>query len=120
MIRSRIVLSLALYGLFSVCGGIVTSADAQDRYSRQRATLRQFVGQDVLVIDSTSGGSQFHHADASRAFRLTLDAVQRDYIMVSRNVEGDKRDFVYPLGTIRRIRTVSNGLPLRPIVIELY
>ena len=120
MVRSRVVAVLALYGVLSVCASVAPPAFAQDRSAQHSATLRQYVGQDVLILDTTSGTSQFQNTDAVQTLRLRLNSVQRDYIIVSRNVEGDRRDFVYPLAAIRRIRTVSHGRPLRPIVIELY
>ncbi len=120
MARSPVAAILALYGAFCFCAPCVPPASAQDRYAEQSATLRQFVGQDVLILDTTSGSSQFQHTDALQTLRLKLDAVQKDYVIVSRSVQGDHRNFVYPLAAIRRIRTVSEGRPLRPIVIELY
>jgi hypothetical protein len=93
---------------------------AQEQAARYRAILLPYVGQEVLVIDTTSGTSQFQHSDALLLYRLTLNAVQRDYIVVSRNVEGDKRAFAYPLALIRRVTTASGGRPLKPIVIEMY
>ena len=95
-------------------------ARAQGSPSRHRATLLPYVGQEVLVVDTTGGTPQFQSSDALQLFRLTLDAVRRDYIMVSRNTEGDKRSFVYPLARIRRVTTASGGVPLRPILIEIY
>jgi hypothetical protein len=93
---------------------------AQESPSRHRATLLRYVGQEVLVVDTTGGIPQFQSTDALQLFRLTLDAVRRDYIMVSRNTEGDKRTFIYPLVRIRRVTTASAGVPLRPILIEMY
>jgi len=95
-------------------------ARAQESPSRHRATLLPYVGQEVLVVDTTGGTPQFQSSDALQLFRLTLDAVRRDYIMVSRNTEGDKRSFIYPLARIRRVTTASGGVPLRPILIEIY
>ncbi len=120
MVRSSTLFLFALQWILLGWTGGLSGAGAQDLYARQRATLQAYVGQDVLIIDTTSGSSQFQNPDALITYRLKLDAVQNDYIIVSRNVEGDKRDFVYPLATIRRIRTESDGRPLRPIVIELY
>ncbi len=120
MTRSPIAAILALYGVLSMGSTVASPATAQDRYAEHRATLSKYVGQDVLILDTTSGSSQFQNADALQTLRLKLNSVYGDYIVVSRNVEGDRRDFVYPLAVIRRIRTVSEGRPLRPIVIELY
>ena len=108
-------------GLAIALGGsspLIFEAHAQT--SAQRAALLPFVGQEVLVVDTTSGTAQYQHDDALLAYRVKLDAVRQDYIIVSRNVEGDKRAFVYPLSLIRRIRTDADGHPLRPIVIDLY
>ncbi len=120
MSQPRTWLFIAFVSILLFCPEAGPPASGQDRLSQQRTTLLRYVGQDILLVDTTSGGSQFQHSDALLTFRLRLDAVQRDYMIVSRNVEGDKRDFVYPLGVIRRIRTVSDGVPLRPIVVELY
>ncbi len=120
MARPPIAAILVLYGVLSMWSPVASPATAQGRYAEQRATLGKFVGQDVLILDTTSGSSQFQNADAVQTLRLRLNSVQDDYIVVSRNVEGDRRDFVYPLAVIRRIRTMSEGRPLRPIVIELY
>jgi hypothetical protein len=118
MLNMRVLL---ITGLAIALGGsspLLSEAHAQA--SAQRAALLPFVGQEVLVVDTTSGDTQFQHTDALLVYRLKLDAVRQDFIIVSRNVEGDKRAFVYPLSVIRRIRTDADGHPLRPIVIELY
>ncbi len=120
MTRSPVAVVLALCGVLSICASIASPACAQGRNAEYSETLRKFIGQDVLILDTTSGSSQFQNADALQTLRLRLNSVQDDYIIVSRDVDGDKRDFVYPLAAIRRIRTVSDGRPLRPIVIELY
>jgi hypothetical protein len=83
-------------------------------------TLSAYVGQEVLVIDTTSGAEQFQDPDATLLYRVTLTDVQSDYFVVTRNVEGDKRSFVYPLAMVRRIITRRDGKPLHPIVLELY
>ena len=118
MIKIRIFRFMILG--FALGATLGLGASAQEGASRKRAILLPYVGQEVLVVDTTSGTSQFQHADALLLYRLKLNAVQRDYIIVSRDVEGDKRAFVYPLSVIRRVTTASGGLPLRPIVIEMY
>jgi len=95
-------------------------ADAQTGQPTLRDTLSAYVGQELLIVDTTSGQEQFHSNDATLVYRLTLRDVRNEYIIVSRNVEGDKRYFLYPLRVIRRITTIMNGRPVRPIVLELY
>lgn len=120
MTSLRLLRFLAFGLVLLASAGFAPGASAQGVPSRYRAALLPFVGQEVLVVDTTSGTTQFHHDDALLVYRLTLNAVQKDYIIVSRNVEGDKRAFVYPLSVIRRVTTARGGVPLRPIVIELY
>jgi hypothetical protein len=117
---TRLIRILVLGSALVAGAGCVQRASAQGDASRNRSILKPYVGQEVLVVDTTSGTSQFLHDDALLLYRLKLNAVQKDYIIVSRDVEGDKRAFVYPLSVIRRVTTASGGVPLRPIVIELY
>ena len=100
--------------------GFSPGAQAQESSARHRSMLLPYVGQEVLVVDTSSGTTQYQHSDALLLYRLTLNAVRRDYIIVSRNVEGDKRAFVYPLANVRRVTTATGGVPLRPILIEMY
>jgi hypothetical protein len=93
---------------------------AQGSSEGHRSVLSAYSGQQVLVVDTTSGTEQFQHQDALLLYRVTLQEVNNDYIIVTRNVEGDKRSFLYPLSVIRRVVTRMNGRPLRPIVIEMY
>lgn len=93
---------------------------AQGSSEDQRSVLSAYTGQQVLVVDTTSGTEQFHHQDALLLYRVTLKEVNKDYIIVTRNVEGDKRSFLYPLSVVRRVVTRMNGRPMRPIVIEMY
>jgi hypothetical protein len=112
-----LALSGLLLGTLLACS---PAARAQESPARHRTVLLPYVGQEVLVIDTTGGDSQYQHSDALLLYRLTLNAVRKDYIIVSRDVEGDKRAFVYPLTRIRRVTTASGGAPLRPILIEMY
>ena len=94
--------------------------EAQSTSQIQRELLSSYMGQEVLVVDTTSGTEQFHHQDALLLYKVTLDDVRRDYIIVTRDIEGDKRSFLYPLSLVKRVVTKMNGRPLRPIVIEMY
>jgi hypothetical protein len=97
-----------------------TPAESQVGQLAMMDTLSAYVGQEVLVVDTTSGQEQFHHSDATLVYRLTLRDVRSEFILVSRNVEADKRYFLYPLRVVRRITTIMNGRPVRPIVLEMY
>jgi hypothetical protein len=92
----------------------------QGRRETNREVLAGYVGQEVLVVDTTSGEKQFLHEDANVVFRVRLVAVMDDHLVVMREVEGDRRAFVYPLSVVRRLVTMTEGKPLRPIVIEMY
>ncbi len=95
-------------------------AQGQIPLQTNRDFLLQHMGLDVLVLDTTSGPEQFVHEDASLTYRATLSDVQEDYFVITRNVEGDRRSFIYSLALVRRITIQENGKPLNPIVIELY
>jgi hypothetical protein len=82
--------------------------------------LNQFKGKEVLIIDKTGGQEQFTSGESSKAYLLTLRDVQVDYIVVSRNIESDKRTFIYPLSVIRRIIYQYDNKPYQQIVIEMY
>jgi hypothetical protein len=111
-----------LVGFLALLVGLVAPpcVSAQESSEDQRSVLSAYTGQQVLVVDTTSGTEQFHHQDALLLYRVTLQEVNRDYIIVTRNVEGDKRSFLYPLSVVRRVVTRMNGRPMRPIVIEMY
>ena len=91
-----------------------TGVAGQERRSNERQTLIPYVGQEVLVVDTTLGERQFVNDDASLTYRVTLVAVMDDHLVVKRDVEGDKRSFVYPLAVIRRVLTAAEGKPLPP------
>jgi hypothetical protein len=113
------VSSLRRGGLLFLFLAVPLLLSGQGRES-QRRTLLGYVGQEVLVVDSTSGEKQFGHADALLLYRVTLVAVMQDHLVVARNIEGDKRAFIYPLATVRRLVTMEDNHPVRPIVIEMY
>ena len=117
--------NLTSHNLFCLCLFaflllIPAGLKAQSSTQIQRELLAGYTGQQVLVVDTTSGTEQFHHQDALLLYRVTLVDVRGDYIIVTRDVEGDKRSFLYPLSVVRRVVTKMNGRPLRPIVIEMY
>jgi len=85
-----------------------------------RDFLLQFKGKEVLILDKTTGSEQFVTGDPSKAYDVVLDDVQKDYIVVSRNTDSDKRTFLYPLAIIRRIIFEFDGKPYDKIVIEMY
>lgn len=107
-------------GILLLILGIPLLLQGQEGQERKRKALLEFVGQEVLVVDSTSGERQFLHQDARLLYRVTLVAVMQDHLVVAREIEGDKRAFVYPLSVIRRLVTKSDNRPLRPIVIEMF
>lgn len=82
--------------------------------------LSTYKGKEVLILDKTTGVEQFVGGDASKAYNLTLNDVQNDYIVVSRTTETDKRTFAYPMSVIRRIIYLYDNKPYQKIVIELY
>lgn len=109
------------------CGGILLLivtipllVAGQEGIERKRKALLEYVGQEVLLVDSTSGEKQFTHADARLLYRVTLVAVMQDHLVVARDIGGDKRAFVYPLAVVRRLVTMSENRPLRPIVVEMF
>jgi hypothetical protein len=85
-----------------------------------REFLSQYKGKEILIIDRTGGQEQFTSGESSKAYLLTLKDVQTDYIVVSRNVESDKRTFVYPMSVIRRLIYQYDNKPYQQIVIEMY
>ena len=85
-----------------------------------REFLLQYKGKDILILDRTTGVVQFEGGDASKAYSLTLNDVQNDYIVVSRNTDTDKRTFVYPISVIRRVIYLYDNRPYQKIVLEMY
>ena len=85
-----------------------------------REFLLQYKGKDVLILDRTTGVVQYEGGDPSKAYSLTLNDVQNDYIVVTRNTDTDKRTFVYPISVIRRIIYLYDNRPYQKIVLELY
>lgn len=120
---------------FSARGGVlsamllivlVLSLASTTAFSQRRnpPTLKEFLstykGKEILILDKTTGVEQFVGGDASKAYNLTLNDVQTDYIVVSRTTETDKRTFVYPMSVVRRIIYLYDNKPYQKIVIELY
>ena len=93
---------------------------AQKRPAQLRDFLLQFRGKEVQIIDKTGGTEQFTSGDPTMAYTLTLNEVESDYIVVSRNTSTDKRTFVYPLTVIRRIIYKNDGKPYDRILLEMY
>jgi hypothetical protein len=93
---------------------------AQKRPVQLREFLLQYRGKEVQIIDKTGGTEQFTSGDPSKAYSLTLNDVESDYIVVSRSTATDKRTFIYPLSVIRRIIYQYDGKPYDRILLELY
>jgi hypothetical protein len=93
---------------------------AQKRPVQLRDFLLQYRGKEVQIIDKTGGTEQFATGDPSRTYTLTLNEVESDYIVVSRNTATDKRTFIYPLAIIRRIIYKYEGKPYERILLEMY
>ena len=93
---------------------------AQKRPAQLRDFLLQYRGKEVQIIDNTGGTEQFASGDPSRTYTLTLNEVESDYIVVSRNTSTDKRTFIYPLTIIRRIIYKYEGKPYDRILLEMY
>ncbi len=98
----------------------VAECAAQKRPAQLREFLLQYRGKEVQIIDKTGGTEQFTAGDPSKAYTLTLNDVESDYIVVSRNTTTDKRTFVYPLTVIRRIIYQFDGKPYDKILLEMY
>ena len=111
----------ALCGFFALVFLLGASEGlAQKRPPQLRDFLQQFKGKEVQIIDKTGGTEQFTSGDPTKAYTLTLNDVQTDYIVVSRNTASDKRTFVYPLSVIRRIIYEFDGKPYDRILLEMY
>ena len=93
---------------------------AQKRPAQLRDFLLQYKGKEVQIIDNTGGTEQFASGDPTRTYTLTLNEVESDYIVVSRNTATDKRTFIYPLTVIRRIIYRYDGKPYDRILLEMY
>jgi len=93
---------------------------AQKRPAQLREFLLQYKGKEVQIIDKTGGTEQFTAGDPAKAYTLTLNDVESDYIVVSRNTATDKRTFIYPLTVIRRIIYLYDNKPYEKILLEMY
>jgi hypothetical protein len=93
---------------------------AQKRASQLREFLLQYRGKEVQILDKTGGTEQFTTGDPTKAYTLTLNEVETDYIVVSRSTATDKRTFIYPLTVIRRIIYQYDGKPYDRILLEMY
>jgi|GEM_PF-1993104 len=93
---------------------------AQKRPAQLREFLLQYRGKDIQIIDKTGGTEQFTAGDPAKAYTLTLNDVESDYIVVSRNTATDKRTFIYPLTVIRRIIYQFDNKPYEKILLEMY
>jgi len=121
MIMLRSYPTLALFGalalLFLTPG---SECAAQKRPAVLREFLLQYRGKEVQIIDKTGGTEQFTSGDPTKAYTLTLNDVESDYIVVSRNTSSDKRTFIYPLTVIRRIIYQYDGKPYDKVLLEMY
>jgi hypothetical protein len=93
---------------------------AQKRPAKLREFLLQYRGKEIQIIDNTGGTEQFVAGDPSKTYTITLNEVESDYIVVSRNTATDKRTFIYPLTIIRRIIYEHDGKPYDLILLEMY
>jgi hypothetical protein len=93
---------------------------AQKRPAQLREFLLQYRGKEVQILDKTGGTEQFTTGDPTKAYTLTLNDVESDYIVVSRSTTTDKRTFIYPLTVIRRIIYQYDGKPYDRILLEMY
>jgi hypothetical protein len=101
---------------------VITGSDsaAQKRPAQLREFLLQYRGKEVQIIDKTGGTEQFTAGDPAKAYTLTLNDVESDYIVVTRGTATDKRTFIYPLTVIRRIIYQYDGKPYDRILLEMY
>jgi hypothetical protein len=97
-----------------------SSALAQKHPPSLREFLTAYKGKEIQILDKTGGTEQFAGGDASKAYTLTLNDVQNDYILVSRNTSTDKRTFLYPISVIRRVIFQFDGRPYDKILLEMY
>jgi hypothetical protein len=119
MLRS--LLTPALWGAFALLL-LITGSEcaAQKRPAQLRDFLLQYTGKEIQIIDKTGGTEQYASGDPAMAYTLTLNEVESDYFVVSRNTATDKRTFIYPLSVIRRIIYKYDGKPYDKILLELY
>jgi hypothetical protein len=120
MVRQYRFPAIVVFALLAMMLVSETSSFAQRRPPTMREFLLQFRGKEILIMDKTGGVEQFTGGEASRAYTLTLNDVQNDYIVVSRESESDKRSFIYPISLIRRIIFAYDGKPYVKIVLEMY
>lgn len=121
MTKVRLFSALALSAAFALLLLIPGSECAgQKRPAQLRDFLLQFKGTEVQIMDNTGGTEQFSSGDPSRTYTLTLNEIESDYIVVSRNTATDKRTFIYPLTVIRRIIYMYDGKPYDRILLEMY
>lgn len=117
----RTVMPRLVLGVFCLLLGALS---AQAQQPKNPASLREFLlqykGKEILIVDKTGGDAQFTSGEPSKAYLLTLRDVQNDYIVVTRNVESDKRTFAYPISIIRRIIFQYDNKPYQQIVLEMY
>jgi hypothetical protein len=97
-----------------------TAALAQKHPPSLREFLTGYKGKEIQILDKTGGTEQFAGGDASKSYTLTLNDVQNDYIVVSRNTSTDKRTFLYPISVIRRVIFQFDGRPYDKILLEMY
>lgn len=93
---------------------------AQKRPGQLRDFLLQFKGKEIQIIDNTGGTEQYASGDPSKSYTLTLNEVESDYFVVSRNTATDKRTFIYPMSVIRRIIYKFDSKPYDRILLEMY
>jgi hypothetical protein len=121
MTNVRLFPALALSSAFALLLLIPGSECAgQKRPAQLRDFLLQYRGKELQIIDNTGGTEQFSSGDPSKTYTLTLNEVESDYIVVSRNTATDKRTFIYPLAVIRRIIYKYDGKPYDRILLEMY
>jgi len=121
MITSRRILTITLFSLLAPLTLVpATVCLAQHRPAQLREFLLQYRGKEVQIIDKTGGAEQFTSGDPTKAYTLTLNEVEGDYIVVSRNTATDRRTFIYPLTVIRRVIYQFDGKPYDKILLEMY
>jgi len=95
-------------------------AFAQKHPPSFRDFLQQYRGKEIQISDNTGGTEQFTTGDPAKAYTLTLNDVQNDYIVVTRSTPTDKRTFIYPISVIRRVIYLFDGKPYEKILLEMY
>jgi len=121
MMTSRRIQTLPLLGILVLLSiAAAPECFAQHRPAQLREFLLQYRGKEVQIIDKTGGTEQFTSGDPTKAYTLTLNEVEGDYIVVSRNTATDKRTFIYPLSVIRRVIYQFDGKPYEKILLEMY